>query len=197
MKSSEHLQVLKNAIAATKESGADNVTITNLEAFSERLSDIAGETPDDVAAGEAGIEKYKADLSVWIAGRQHSRAYSLEMLRSIIAVGQTALTISLLINGGAAVALLAFVGGVCSRGANDILLRSLAFALLLYVTGVLAAAVATGATYFSQAGYAGEFGKGSRVVGRVGHALAILGVISAYILFGFGSWHTFSSLTGG
>ena len=56
-------------------------------------------------------------------------------------------------------------------------------AMLHFVGGVPSAAVAAGATYLSQAGYAGEFGTASKAPGRIGHTLSILGVLVAYVLF--------------
>jgi len=101
----------------------------------------------------------------------------------------------LLINGGAAVAVLAFVGGLWPQSSASPAIGSLALALLYYVFGVLTAAVASGATYFSQDGYGQEFGRASDIVGRVGHILAVLGVLIAYGLFGYASWSAFLAIS--
>ena len=85
-------------------------------------------------------------------------------------------------------ALLAFIGSAWSSIKIVEALPEISAALLLYVFGVLAAAVAAGATYLSQAGYGNEFGKASRCVGYIGHVLAVVGVLASYILFGWGSW---------
>jgi len=61
MKSSEVIQALKSSIEATKESGAKHVSIEDLEAYSLKLEETVKKTPDDVAAGEAAMEAYKAD----------------------------------------------------------------------------------------------------------------------------------------
>jgi len=197
MKASEIVEILRNAIAATKESGVENISLADLEAYAARLEKTAAATPDDMAAGEAVMEKYRADHKEWLSSVQQQHENSLEMLRSTITVGQSALKSALLINGGASVALLAFIGTVWSSNGAEPVVGCLAEAMLHYVAGVLSAAVAAGATYFSQAGYAGGFGAASKATGRVGHVLAILGVLAAYILFGRGSWLSFLSLGGG
>jgi len=197
MKSSELIQILRGAIAATREAGVEHVSIGDVEAFATRLAETAARTPEDVAAGEAAMEAYRADLSAWVSARQQRHEYNLEMLRSVITVGQSALKSALLINGGAAAALLAFIGSVWSSSNAAAALPSISCAMIYYVYGVLSAAVAAGATYFSQAGYGGEFGKLSMSIGRIGHVLAILGVLISYILFGRASWLAFVGMTGG
>lgn len=194
MKASEVIQIFKGAIDATRKQGVEQVSIADLEAYAKKLEETASETPEDVAAGEARMEEYRANHSAWIAARQREHEHNLEMLRSVITVGQSALRSALLINGGAAVALLAFVGKLWSSGAVDPALGGISAGLIQYVWGVLSAAVAAGATYFSQAGYAGEFGRASRKVGMGGHLIAVAGVILAYILFGVASWTTYEAI---
>ncbi|MHB1092334.1 hypothetical protein [Thiobacillus sp.] len=157
---------------------------------------LVAKTPADVAAGEAAMEAYRADLSLWVSSRQQNHEHNLEMLRATITTGQSALKSALLINGGAAVALLAFLGSVWSSDKIGEVPSEINPALLLYVFGVLSAAVAAGATYLSQAGYGNEFGKASRYVGYIGHVLAVLGVLGSYVLFGRASWLAFLGMSG-
>jgi hypothetical protein len=196
MKSTEVIDVLRGAIASTKETGVKQVSIADLEAFSARLAETAARTPPDVAAGEAAMEAYRADLSVWVSSRQQSHEHNLEMLRSTISTGQSALKSALLINGGAAVALLAFIGSIWTSDNAAKALPEISLALLLYVSGVLSAAIAAGFTYLSQAGFGHEFGEISRSVGYIGRWLAVLGVFASYVLFGYGSWLAFAGLGG-
>jgi len=188
MKSIEVVEVLRGAVANTKEAGVKQVSIADLEAFSARLAETVARTPADAAAGDAAMEAYRAELSAWVSTRQQDHEHNLEMLRATITTGQSALKSALLINGGAAVALLAFIGSSWSSNKIAEALPDISAALLLYVFGVLAAAVAAGATYLSQAGYGNEFGKVSRCVGYIGHVLAVVGVLASYILFGRASW---------
>jgi hypothetical protein len=188
MKSTEVVEVLRGAVANTKEAGVKQVSIADLEVFSARLAETVARTPADAAAGDAAMEAYRAELSAWVSSRQQDHEHNLEMLRATITTGQSALRSALLINGGAAAALLAFIGSAWSSNRIAEALPDISAALLLYVFGVLAAAVAAGATYLSQAGYGNEFGKASRCVGYIGHVLAVVGVLASYILFGRASW---------
>jgi hypothetical protein len=194
MKSSEVTQILKSAIAITKAKGVEHVAIADLEAYAEMLQEAADSSPEGVALSEAALEEHKANLSAWVSSSQYRHEVNLEMLRAVITVGQSALKGALIINGGAAVTLLAFIGKIWGSTDTQPTLVALSFALLSYVFGVLSAAMAAGATYFSQAGYADEFGSHSHTIGRVGHIAAICFVFCAYILFAVGSWKAFSAI---
>nr|WP_299241343.1 hypothetical protein [uncultured Halomonas sp.] len=194
MKSSEVVQVLRDSITTTKEKGVEHVSVADLEAYADRLEGVVSKTPEDIAAGDAAIETYRAELTAWVSSSQQQHEHNLEMLRAVITVGQSALKSSLLINGAAAVTLLAFIGNIWKVSGSGPLISLLASAMLHFVAGVLSAAMAAGATYFSQAGYCGEFGAVSMKIGRVGHVLAVFFVFAAYLLFGRGSWLAFSAL---
>lgn len=197
MKASEVIQALKSSIASTRDSGAQSVSIDDLEAYANLLDEKVKKTPEDVAAGEAAMEAYRAELSSWISSRQQHHEHNLEMLRATITTGQTALKSSLLINGGAAVAALAFIGNVWIKVPPESPLTMLPTSLMFYVFGVLVAAVASGFTYFSQAGYAGEFGKISRRVGIVSHIITVCLVVSSYYCFGKASWLAYVAMSNG
>ncbi|GHA85507.1 hypothetical protein [Modicisalibacter luteus] len=194
MKSTEVTQVLKSAIAITKGKGVEHVAIADLEAYADMLQETVASSPEGIALGEAALEEYKANLSSWVSSSQQRHEMDLEMLRAIITVGQSALKGALLINGGAAVALLAFIGKIWGNTDTQPTLIALSAALLSYVFGVLSAAMAAGATYFAQAGYANEFGRFSQGVGRAGHIAAIGFVFGAYYLFAQGSWMAFKAI---
>jgi hypothetical protein len=89
----------------------------------------------------------------------------LEVYRQVNAVGQSALKSIMLINGGAAVALLAFLGNLVNSHANVALLP-FANSMRGFVIGVFLSAVAFATTYLSQVCYSGDttsherFGKG-------------------------------------
>src|SRR3546814_644754 len=107
------------------------------------------------------------------------------MFRSVISSGQSALKSSILINGGATVALLAFVGTVWNDPQSAPTLGPLVSVLVLFAVGVLLSAMAHGTTYLSQYFY-------SMVGERTGaafHILTVALVLGAYSTFG---WATFS-----
>lgn len=194
MKSFEVIQMFKDTVATTKAKGVEHVPIKNLEAFADELQEVVESTPEDVAAGEAAMEEYRAHLTAWVSSSQHRHEKSLEILRAGVTAGQSALKSALLINGGAAVALLAFIGKIWGDVDTQPVLDALATALIFYVSGVLSAAMASGATYFSQAGFADEFGPLSQRVGGVGRVAAVGFVFGGYAFFGTGSWIAFKAM---
>lgn len=196
MKASEVIDIFKDAIKRSRKDGVSTVSLDSLEIYASELEQIALRTPEGVASGEAANEAYKAELSNQALWRQQTHEINLEMLRSTIATGQSALKSSLLINGGAAVAVLAFMGNIWSSKDATTALPAISEALLMYIGGVLVAAFAAGATYISQAGFGGEFGCYSALFGRFGQAVAILCVIAAYIYFGYGSWLAYLAFGG-
>lgn len=84
----------------------------------------------------------------WAMKLEHES--NLEMFRSTIQAGQQTLRSVILINGGAAVALLAFTGHSLVNKIPGIELPEIAWSLSGFVTGVLAGGLATGFTYLTQ-----------------------------------------------
>jgi len=195
MQVSELIEIYTAAINDAAEQGADSVPLFELQRVHAEIRRIAAESPDNVEVGEAALEHYKAQLA---ANAEHSRSVhelNLEMLRATVMTGQSALKSSLLINGGAAVALLAFLGNAWAADVPRRVMLQAAYGLSLFVWGVLAAAAAAGATYLSQAGFGNELGKFSHRIGKWARWLAIALVVTAYVLFGFGAWHACTSLS--
>lgn len=74
----------------------------------------------------------------------------LEVFRSQIQFGKEALRAAMLINGGAAVALLAFVGGIWPKEPKAEIVNCLAWALILFSAGLLLGAAACSTAYITQ-----------------------------------------------
>lgn len=112
-----------------------------------------------------------------------------ELFRSIFSYGDTAIRNALLINGGAAVAILAFIGNVVAKttgstsppGSGHVIVAAFAAPLLGYVLAVFSAALASGAAYAAQFCYYHSGG-----TPRAGHFfrwLAILLMLTSYAGF--------------
>lgn len=187
MNARDVVELLEGSIRTAKESGATTIPIERLESFSIEVSRIVSESPSETALPEAKLEHYKAQLNAWVSSYQQVHEWNLEMLRAVITTGQSALKSALLINGAAAVALLAFIGNIWSSSKNPQTIAGIPSAMIYYVIGVLVTAVAAGFTYLSQAGYGKEFGKASRIIGVSGHIGAVSCVVASYILFGYAS----------
>src|SRR5690348_15897112 len=131
MKASEVLEILKDAVGAAREAGASQVPVENLERFAAELERTAAESPEGVSAGEASMEAYKAKLAALGNSLQQQHESNLEMFRTVIVTGQSALKSALLINGGAALAILAFVGHIWGNAKTPHILPSLTHGLAL------------------------------------------------------------------
>jgi len=129
-------------------------------------------------------ERWKMDFQSQLAQYDAENARHLEMFKSVITAGQSALKSALLINGGAAVAMLAFVGSVWEESLALCTVIYLLVAMGLFVVGVLLGAIASGLTYLAQRAYAQEREKaGNRL-----NVAIITCVVVAYALFLLGSF---------
>lgn len=119
-------------------------------------------------AQERNIAEYNAEIQLGL---------------SIITLGQNALKSAILINGGAAVALLAFIGNIWGQGASKENIALLAIAMRCFSLGVLTAAMGSGATYCCQHLYHYRKNK----IGLFFQAFAVCLVIASYYYFYNGS----------
>ena len=144
--------------------------------------------PDDLH-----IEYNKAR---WELHREQYRAQNesnLEMFRSVIASGQNALRAGFLINGGAVIAILAFIGN-CYGKPKAFPYAGLVEALLFFALGVLAIGLASAGTYITQQLYYTTIHQGDRKAGdRVNIIVFSLGITSA-ILFVVGTLYAYLTL---
>lgn len=178
MEDKQVIQNIKTALGELQTSGTEFVSIPRLLLY---LDELEQSVPTSRQLAEfqhqSNVELYKAE--------QQS---NLEMFRAVITTGQSALKTSLLINGGATIAVLTFLGNMRTHprgvGSTFPLEQSLAIALMWFGSGVLLAAIATGATYLNQSIYAHglmKLGNGFRIV-------VVTLVIGTYFVFGWGLW---------
>jgi hypothetical protein len=163
--SAEVLRIIRAALARAASSGGTAITIADLDRYLVQLE--AGTQK----AGEIDLEKIR------LASQEQ-----LESFRDTLRSGSVALNSGILVNGGAAVALLAFIGHLVTGGASSTV-SAFAGALIAYVVGVAAAAVGTGVRYVTQANYY----SGKKIAGHVANYTAIfLGAASygAFIIGG-------------
>jgi len=180
------IQIIRREIALADAQGVEQVSLANLTNLADILDEEAKKTPQDVSVIDARLEQFKAQLV-----REHSeeqRAYdaSLEMQRATIATGELALKSTLLINGGAAVAFLAFLGNAWSKIGSASAKLALATALEMFVFGVIATGVGIAFAYIAQAGFGDEFGEHSDWIGAGARAIAIVLVFLSFFLFYLG-----------
>lgn len=115
--------------------------------------------------------KYNRRMELWKEAR-------VEMMRAVISFGQGAIRSLILINGGAAVAVMTFVGNLKSRHENGA--ETLAQSLLLFALGVVAAAIVAGFAYVTQYLYDSSAGR----LPKLGIAFHIIAIVSAAVSLG-------------
>jgi hypothetical protein len=103
--------------------------------------------------------KYAHDLKLRAAERAHDQAANAaeQYREATVRAGQEAMKVALLINGGAAVAVLAFVGGLATRtGISLGELKAVTHSLYWFAGGVVSAAITAGCGFFASDLYAGS-----------------------------------------
>jgi hypothetical protein len=140
-------------------------------------------------------ERYKCELEKW----KTQRNCSLSVAQQVNLQGQGALKSALWINGGASVAMLAFVGTTINNDCESVLQLKLCVSMLLFIFGTFSAAVAFGATYICglvQNIYYDEENK-TRIVKWfwILNGIAILLVLISYGLFATGSLKAYFAFT--
>ncbi len=114
---------------------------------------------------------------------QDTSDLALEMFRSVMEFAQHALKTIILINGGAAVAVLAFIGNIWRKLQGMDVAGALVTSEGWFAGGVLLGAVATGTSYFAQYFYERKtFDKWA--IGF--HVVTVALVVGAYASFGLG-----------
>ncbi|NOE18878.1 hypothetical protein GS634_12175 [Ruegeria atlantica] len=102
------------------------------------------------------------------------------MTKAAIGFGQGAIRALILINGGAAIAVMTFIGNFGTVQAG--LISSFSLALLLFSMGVAAAALVAGCSYVTQFFYESSSGRLLKA-GIAFHWLAVLSAIVSLVFF--------------
>lgn len=156
-----------------------------LESLSSGITDSADQRR---RAHESSLAEYTAKTQ-----------FNVEMFKSVLEAGKTALHTLLLINGGAVVALLGILSNLANNPSARALAHGLALPLLQFGIGVFVGALALAFRYCSQACYASTAGdkdageRGGQIFtvasilsGLAGFILFVIGVVNAYHAI---QWH--------
>lgn len=166
----------KETIEELKAKGVTEIKIDNLIAYLKEVI----ESPGEELSPER-LEKYKAELQVHVEQCKGKYAGNIEMFKAVISAGQEALRSSFLMNGGATVVLLAFIGKLSEHHKERI--PEFSSSLLFFVYGVLMIAFAYGIRYLSQAYYADKNSSNSlKIANRMRFASVTL-TIASYVFF--------------
>ena len=121
---------------------------------------------------------------------EHEHQRNAEVFRSVITAGQGAIKSAFLLNGGAAVALLAFIAHLIQTSSEKVEVTDLSFCLLLFGWGTLAVAVASGFTYLTQFAYYSSEEQATKV-GDGLNMISIMLVFASYGMFLWGLYATY------
>jgi uncharacterized membrane protein YvlD (DUF360 family) len=146
---------------------------------------MGGGLPPKIAPPIKPVELWNP-LSVYLRpqGSEANMQWPLEMFRAGTTTGAEAIKAAILINGGAAVAVLAFISHLTKPE-----VARFAVPLFLFVGGVFASAVASGVTYLVHWCYVAGWNRGGWWV----NFAASLLVAASLCLFGFGCICAFSA----
>jgi len=176
---------MKSTIEEIKRNGDKVISCDNLIAY---LNEIQNSTQDEPSTID--IEKYKADLQNWVDANKYQHEGRLEMFRSVITAGQSALKSSFLLNGGSAAAMLAFVAHLAEFNQSKV--SEFSDCLIPFVLGVLIISITSGFTYLSQWFYASNSAK-CKKLGFVFNLVCIFLGLSTYGFFIWGICRTYTA----
>jgi len=168
---------LMTTVKGIKEGGSEAISCDNLIAHLQEF--ISTPSADNTLER---IEHFKAQLQITVEQEKSRHVADLEMFRSVIQSGQNAVKTSLLMNSGAAVALLAFIGKLTEQ--RQVHIPLFAGALAVFVGGVFSIVVASGFTYLSQWTYTGS----TRWSWRTGTVFNIISIVLGLCSYGLFIW---------
>lgn len=182
------LREMETDIQGLEDQGVTEIKLKNFKAYLEEFKEIARKQEEkDVLQTQRDLAYYTAKNTARIANFNARTKRISDGLHAVITIGQGALKSSILINGGACIALLAFIGNIITKDATVV--PGLSTALLIFGLGVSFSATSSGTTYLAQTYYETKKKKKAFFF----HFLTVAFVILSYFAFLFGSlqsWRT-------
>lgn len=190
---------LRKVLAEMKERGQTAVMIAGLEEYFSVMEKEDAKSPmlklTDEQRHELSITQLELDNEKWKVNTAGQFAIGLELFKAVIEAGQTAVKSLIVMNGAAAIALLAFLGNILSRGPNfgeSVIVGKINTAMIIFFAGVGFAGATSCFRYLSQALYAdrsrpkrGDFTRNIAVT------LAVFSLV-AFLYGGFTAYKAFS-----
>ena len=183
METRDAIDRLKSDLAVIKSQGQEAVAI-------ERLEDYLSVLEKDAASS---LESRKLDYQGILASYDAKVKMDIELFKSVIEAGKEALNAVLIINGGAVIAFLGFLGSMLSKGGAEALGLKLTVPLCSFGFGVLSAALGFGIRYLAQLGFARRH---SSAWIKAGHGLNVVSIfmaVTSYVLFGYGVYNAYTA----
>ncbi|ANC04200.1 hypothetical protein AB688_19660 [Pseudomonas putida] len=185
MNAKEFARQLRAEIESFAAQGQDSVSIEILTSGLDKFIDSANEESESIL-----IERLKAYLQTQVEKEKYNLSAALEMFKSVVHTGQNALRAIVLLNGGAAVALLAFIGKLADVSRLNIPL--FAVPLTIFVVGAFLSTISSGLTYLTQVLYSEQ----RKWRNRTGVFLQMVSIIlgaTSLCSFGYGTYRAYGA----
>ncbi|MDK4215887.1 hypothetical protein [Pantoea agglomerans] len=186
------LDAIIKDVEEVKESSVTAIETENLLAY---LRDIDVDSFDD--RPEFDLEEMKHTNQALLEEYKIKNAFQIETFKSVITVGANACRAFMIMNGGAAIALLAFLGNIWEKDSAPAASKAIALSLAIFCAGVLASGLCAGLTYFAQSAYGNsELAKNKKwaLSGQILNVLACISGLLSLVAFGFGSFSAFEAM---
>jgi len=180
---------MEAAIKSIEEAGKTEIQLKNFKAYLEEIKDVVEELEEkDALQTQRDLAYYNAKNTSRIEYYKARTKRVSDGFYAVITIGQGALKSGALINGGACVALLAFIGNILTKDAS--MISGLSTALIMFGCGVFFAAASSGTTYLAQVSYE----KKKMKIARRIHNLTIIIVILSYLSFLVGGLKSYQTI---
>lgn len=192
MNSSELLYQIKKDVNDAKNNGSEIIPVDNL------LNYLSGfDVNVNAQLNEINLEGYKHQNSTQLEIMKIENNFQIESFKAAINIGANACKTFLIMNGGAAIALLAFLGNIWNKSSSTEAASAVAAALFLFCGGVVLAGLCSGLSYFSQCLFAASnlgTQKGYLWFGHAINTLACLAGAGSIAIFAYGSYSAYQSM---
>lgn len=192
MNSSELLNQIKNDVNEAKSNGSEVIPVDNLlnylSGFDVTVSD---------QQNEINLEGYKHYNSTQLEILKIENNFQVESFKAAINIGANACRTFLIMNGGAAIALLAFLGNIWNKSSSTEAASAVAAALFLFCGGVVLAGLCSGLAYIAQCLFSSSVLGTKKVYLWLGHIIntfACFAGAGSIAIFAYGSYSAYESM---
>jgi len=179
MAGNELLHIIKDDFDALKKEGQNEINIDALINYLNTL-DTQKERDKDVE-----LEHLRTINQSNLNLQQHNLEAYLETFKATLTAGSNVVKMLMLVNGGAAIALLAFIGNIWTKDNISDYVPFLSVSLKYFCFGVAASLGCAGFTYFCQLTVSHNYFEPTKVLTFFGHAMNAFASICGFISIGY------------
>lgn len=192
MNSTELLNHIEKDVNEAKRNGIEVIPIDNLLNYLSNI-DVTVEADEN----EITLEGLKHQNSTQLEILRIENNFQIESFKAAITIGANACRTFLIVNGGAAIALLAFLGNIWNKNSSNEAATAVAAALMFFCVGVVLAGLCSGLAYFSQCLFAASYLGTKKIKLWLGHAINAIACLcgaGSLIVFAYGSFTAYQSM---